>query len=208
VARYVTSPNGASAWPEGPAGLGRRRKTHEARGLARQRGISPEEINNAPRALVVVGDPAAARTSFDETTGTLVEEAEALERQRLLSTAWLARELLQNPANNHFAYLVARHADDIFVEQSAPWTLWDVGMYWPTIPSPSIDEVKRHVRQLSKGKTITLSRSGAPARRFVALDLARTWKLAEAFERENPDVMAEWVRDGLANWKRSGRRGI
>jgi hypothetical protein len=175
-------------------GLGRAFRAEDARRYARDTGISPEEIANAPVAEAHIEDPLADRTTFE--VATLVEEPEDFERKRLLATAWLAWQLLTDRRNaRRFGSLVVKHGDDVYMEQDAPWTVWDLAPYWPEIPSPEIDQVRRRGRLLSRGRHINLTRAGQPSRRFVSLDLARVKSLAEAFEREHADLVAEWRRN-------------
>jgi hypothetical protein len=206
--RVVRSPNGGRLWVEGPdGGLGQSFRATCGRGLALQKGIPAEEIDGAEMASTVIADPLAAKTHFDTASMTLVEEPERLERRELLSAAWHLREGLQNSANRHFDFLFVRHGDDLFADQLAPWIIHDAGLYWPILPGPAVDaEGKRHLRLLSKGKFITLTRAGKPSKRFVSLDLRRVWTLAEAFEAENPEAMKRWRQCGAEHWQKLGRR--
>jgi hypothetical protein len=206
--QVVRSANRKSWWVMGPKGeYGLRLVGREyAEGYARDRGISRAAFDAAPEAQVVVSDPLSPATSYDAETSTLIEEPESYAKVALLATAWLSRELLRDPANERFRDLVIRHDGEIFIEQSAPFTVWDDGIYWPHIPCPGCDgEVKRNVRQLSKGHTITSSRARRPSRKFVSLDLRRTWTLADRFERECVERFEKWNEYGRAEWKRLGR---
>jgi hypothetical protein len=201
--------HGRGFWSTGPDGeLGPRDTGDCGRGLARQRGFTKAEIDNAPEAETVVGDPLVGKTSFDAPTLTVVEAPARLERREVTSMAWHLRELLENPANRHFAELVVRHGDDVFVDQRAPWLVHDLGLYWPYLVPPGVDRAgRRQLRLLSKGRDIVLTRRGKPSRKFVALDLRRVWELADAFAQENAEVMESWRKFGAEHWVRLGRRG-
>jgi hypothetical protein len=190
--RVVRGPRGR-LWVNGPQGYGQRFTPDAGRRFARQHGISDEEIEGAPSARSILQDLLVDRSAFAADTGVMVEEAPTCDRLSLLVTAWLARELLTDPDNARFADLVLKHGPDIYVEQRAPWSVWDV-RYSGIVDSPGVDDVSRSMRLLSSGATLAVARAGAPSRRFVALDLERTWDIADQYARLYPDLIEEWQR--------------